>query len=46
MKPHQDWGIYTNIILNNIKIKLNWAKSRVTNVTMLRFNWAKDLTKL
>jgi len=33
MKPHQLWGIYTNINPNNIKIKLKWAKSQVTNVT-------------
>ena len=37
MKPHLHWGIYTNIIPNNIKIKLNWAKSRVTNVTIVNF---------
>ena len=33
MKPHQDWGIYTNINPINIKSKLNWAKRSVTNVT-------------
>ena len=37
MKPHQDWGIYTNIIPNNIKIKLICATGRVTNVTMMVF---------
>ena len=37
MKPHLDWGIYTNINPNNIKIKLNWAKRRVTNVTIKAF---------
>jgi len=37
MKSRRDWGIYTNIIPNNIKIKLIWAKGRVTNVTIMVF---------
>jgi hypothetical protein len=37
MKPHHDWGIYTNINPINIKIKLIWATWRVTNVTRMDF---------
>jgi hypothetical protein len=44
MRPHRDWGIYTNIRLNNIKNKLNWGKRYVTNVTMMSY-WAQYPTK-